>query len=92
MQSGILPREGILDQNQYDTIIIGAGIGGLTTGNFLAKAGQKVLILEKHFQVGGYVTSYKRNGYPMDVVHVIGGLKNGAPLDRVFKHLDLYTN
>jgi len=36
----------------YDTIIIGAGLGGLTAGNFLAKAGQKVLIVEKHFQVG----------------------------------------
>ena len=33
------------DKNTYDTIIIGAGIGGLTTGNFLAKNGQRVLIL-----------------------------------------------
>lgn len=81
----------MVDKNTYDTIIIGAGIGGLTTGNFLAKAGQKVLILEKHFQVGGYVTTYKRKGYPMDIVHVIGGLKNDAPLDRIFKYLNLYS-
>ena len=79
------------DNNTFDTIIIGAGIGGLTTGNLLAKNGQSVLILEKHFQVGGYVTTYKRKKYPMDVVHVIGGLKNDTPLDRIFKYLNLYS-
>ena len=61
----------MVDKNTFDTIIIGAGIGGLTTGNLLAKNGQEVLILEKHFQVGGYVTTYKRKRYPMDVVHVL---------------------
>ncbi len=76
---------------KYDSIIIGSGVGGLTTGNFLAKNGQKVLILEKHFKVGGYVTTYKRKRYPMDVVHVIGGLKNGAPLDKIFKYLNIYV-
>ena len=74
---------------KYDSIIIGSGVGGLTTGNFLAKHGQKVLILEKHFKVGGYVTTYERKRYPMDVVHVIGGLKKGAPLDRIFKYLNI---
>jgi len=76
--------------NQYDTIIIGAGIGGLTAGNFLAKSGHKVLILEKHFKIGGYVSSYRHKGYLFDVPHVIGGLKEGAPLDRIFRYLNLY--
>ena len=80
----------MVNKSTYETIIIGAGIGGLTTGNFLAKEGQQVLILEKHFQIGGYVTAYKRRGYPLDVVHVISGLKSGAPLDNIFKHLRLY--
>jgi len=79
------------DKNILDTIIIGAGIGGLTTGNLLAKNGQNVLILEKHFQVGGFVTTYKRKKYPMDVVHVIGGLRNDAPIDRIFRYLNLYS-
>ena len=78
------------DKNTFDAIIIGAGIGGLTTGNLLAKNGQNVLILEKHFKVGGYVTTYKRKKYPMDVVHVIGGLRNDAPIDRIFRYLNLY--
>ena len=80
----------MLDKDTFDTIIIGAGIGGLTTGNFLAKNGQSVLILEKHHQVGGYVTTYRQKNYPMDVVHVIGGLRNGAPIDRIFRYLNLY--
>ena len=80
----------MVNKSTYETIIIGAGIGGLTTGNFLAKEGQRVLILEKHFQIGGYVTTYKRRGYPLDVVHVIGGLKIGAPLDKIFKYLRLW--
>ena len=81
----------MVDKNTFDTIIIGAGIGGLTTGNLLAKNGQEVLILEKHFHAGGYVTTYKRKKYPMDVVHVIGGLRNDAPIDRIFRYLNLYS-
>lgn len=81
----------MVEKNAFDTVIIGAGIGGLTTGNLLAKNGQNVLILEKHSQVGGYVTTYKRKKYPMDVVHVIGGLKNDASIDRIFKYLNLYS-
>ena len=40
----------------YDTIIIGGGPGGSTAGAFLAKAGQRVLVLEREifprFHVG----------------------------------------
>jgi len=38
---------------EYDVIIIGSGPNGLTTGAYLSKAGQKVLLLEKRFEVGG---------------------------------------
>jgi phytoene dehydrogenase-like protein len=37
----------------YDVIIIGSGPNGLTTGAYLSKAGQKVLLLEKRFEAGG---------------------------------------
>jgi phytoene dehydrogenase-like protein len=37
----------------YDGIIIGAGPNGLTVGTYLAKAGLKVLLLEKRFELGG---------------------------------------
>ncbi|MCK4242957.1 MAG: NAD(P)/FAD-dependent oxidoreductase, partial [Dehalococcoidia bacterium] len=38
---------------KYDVIIIGAGPNGLTAGAYLTKAGQKVLLLEKRYEVGG---------------------------------------
>ncbi len=39
--------------NEYDVIIIGSGPNGLTTGAYLSKAGQRVLLLEKRYEVGG---------------------------------------
>lgn len=56
----------VTNENHYDVIIIGAGIGGLTAGAFLAKFGQKVLILEQNDRPGGYVTSFDREGYTFD--------------------------
>ncbi len=39
--------------NTYDAIIIGAGHNGLVTAAYLAKAGYKVLVLERREIVGG---------------------------------------
>lgn len=67
-----------LDQN-YDAIVIGSGIGGLTSAACLSKVGKKVLVLEQHYTAGGFTHSYSRNGYEWDVgVHYIGdvGRKN----------------
>lgn len=38
---------------RYDTVIIGAGLGGLSAGAFLASAGKRVLLLEKTGSLGG---------------------------------------
>ena len=35
-------------ENHYQTIVIGSGIGGLVAANYLAMAGVKVLLIEKH--------------------------------------------
>jgi phytoene dehydrogenase-like protein len=32
---------------QYDVVVVGAGLGGLTAGAILARAGRKVLIIER---------------------------------------------
>ena len=64
---------------KYDVIIIGAGIGGLVCACYLAKAGLRVMVIEKHDKPGGYCTSFKRKGYKFDVaVRYFGGMKNGT--------------
>lgn len=47
----------------YDAVVMGSGIGGLTCGAFLARAGLKVLVLEQHYQFGGYAHSFRRRGF-----------------------------
>lgn len=52
---------------RYDVIIVGSGLGGLTTANRLAYSGHKVLLLEYHNQLGGLATWFKRRGHIFDV-------------------------
>lgn len=44
---------------RYDTVIIGAGLGGLTAGAILARSGRKILVVERSNSVGGAASSYK---------------------------------
>ena len=63
---------------RYDAIVIGSGMGGLTTAALLSDLGWKVCVLEQHYTAGGYTHSYERNGYEWDVgVHYIGDV--GSP-------------
>jgi len=52
--------KGISDE--YDVIVIGSGLGGMTGANCLAKAGHRVLLLEHHYQLGGLATWFTRKG------------------------------
>lgn len=47
----------------FDAVIIGSGIGGLTCGAFLARAGMRVCVLERHTKIGGYAHSFRRGNY-----------------------------
>jgi phytoene dehydrogenase-like protein len=44
---------------RYDVVVIGAGLGGLTAGAILARAGRRVLVIERSNSVGGAASSYK---------------------------------
>ena len=55
------------NNNSFDAIIIGSGIGGLVTASQLAAKGSQVLVLEKYIIPGGSGGSFKRKGYTFDV-------------------------
>ena len=55
------------DRNtDYDVIVIGAGMGGLSAATHLASGGMKVLLLEQHYKVGGCTTSFSRGEFNFD--------------------------
>ncbi|MDX2508400.1 MAG: NAD(P)/FAD-dependent oxidoreductase [Desulfobacterales bacterium] len=69
-------------------LIIGAGIGGLSTGIILAKLGFDVTVLDKNSQPGGLMRSYSRDGIECAVgVHYLGSLDRGQILRTFFDYL-----
>jgi all-trans-retinol 13,14-reductase len=70
----------------YDAIVIGSGIGGLSCAAMLAKhGGKRVLVLERHYTPGGYTHVFRRPGYEWDVgVHYIGDVAEGSVLRAIF--------
>ena len=50
-------------EHKYQTVIVGGGIAGLTCAAYLAKGGQKVLLIEKNPECGGLVNSFSRDGF-----------------------------
>ncbi|MGY8766928.1 MAG: phytoene desaturase family protein [Pirellulales bacterium] len=58
-----MPRDFLKDtQDEYDVIVIGSGLAGLTSANTLARQGRSVLLLEQHYKLGGMATWFKRPG------------------------------
>src|SRR5438128_3251800 len=58
--------KGGVPNDSYDAVIIGAGIGGLICANLLARDGLRVLLIEQHYMVGGYCSTFRRGGYTFD--------------------------
>ncbi len=76
--------------NRYDVIIIGAGLGGLSAGATLSKAGKSVLLIEQHSIPGGCATTTKRGEFTLELsLHELDGFFN-SPKDRdFFTRLDI---
>lgn len=79
-----------MTSNEFDTIVIGSGIAGLISAGILSAYGLKVLVVEKHTAPGGYLTSFKRNGFIFDsAVDCISGVADGGLICRVLRLLNV---
>jgi phytoene dehydrogenase-like protein len=59
----------------YDVVVVGAGVGGLACGAYLAKSGAKVLVVERHSIPGGLCSFFKRKQFYFDAgAHYFGSL------------------
>jgi len=71
-------------------IVIGAGIGGLTTAALLAHRGYQVLIVDQAIVPGGCASTFKRKGFIFDVgATQVAGLEPGGIHHRIFSELEL---
>ncbi len=48
--------------DEYDVVVIGSGLSGMTAANVLGRAGHRVLLLEQHYKLGGLATWFLRPG------------------------------
>ncbi len=75
-------------EGRYDALVVGSGIGGLTTASLLAELGWRVAVLEQHYTAGGATHSYERAGYDWDVgVHYIGDMGTRTTVRRAMDFL-----
>ena len=72
-----------LEVGAYDTIVIGAGSAGLSAAAALARAGQKVLVLEQSLRVGGALADFQRGDFRFELSgHLFDGLDPLAGIHR----------
>lgn len=72
----------------FDVIIIGAGISGLTAAALLSKSGLKVCVLERHYLIGGYLQGFDRQDFVFDTaIHWLNQCGENGTVTKVFKYL-----
>ena len=75
---------------EFDSIIVGSGVGGLATAICLARAGQKVLVLEQHYVPGGWSHSFTLGGQRFSPgVHYVGLLDEGQSTSDLYRGLGI---
>lgn len=76
--------------NEFDSIIIGSGAGGLSAALCLARAGQKVVVIEQHYVPGGWCHSFYIDGQRFSPgVHYIGSLDKDQSTSNLYRGLGI---
>lgn len=76
--------------NGKKVIVIGSGLGGLSSGIFLAKSGYDVTILEQSLQIGGCLQCFSRKGVKFETgMHFIGSADKGQILYQLMAALEI---
>ncbi|MDD5224016.1 MAG: NAD(P)/FAD-dependent oxidoreductase [bacterium] len=69
------PVKARIGPDGYDAVVVGAGGGGMAAAAKLALGGLKVLVIEQHDKVGGFMSAFERNDYRFEVsLHAMDGM------------------
>ena len=70
----------------YDVVVIGAGVGGLTSAAMLSRVGYSVVVLDAAAQAGGYLSGFHRNRFRFDTaIHWLNQCNPGGMVHTVFE-------
>ncbi len=73
---------------QYDAIVIGGGLAGLTCANALLNKGKSVCVLEKEPKLGGCQSYFRRKGFTFEsCLHSVAETYEGGPVENVLKSI-----
>jgi phytoene dehydrogenase-like protein len=80
-----------MNDQPYDVIVIGSGMGGLTSAVLMSRAGLRTLVLEHHFAPGGNTQTFRRKKmFDFDVgVHYIGDCGPGGLFPTAMERLGI---
>jgi C-3',4' desaturase CrtD len=79
-----------LNHNPQSAIVIGAGIGGITTAALLAHRGYRVKVYDQAIVPGGCASTFQRKGFIFDVgATQVAGLEPGGIHHRIFSELGI---
>ena len=71
-------------------VVVGGGLGGLSTGVLLAKNGYEVCVLEQGVQIGGCLQCFYRRGVKFETgMHFIGSADEGQILNKMLRYLEI---
>ena len=77
-------------RSKKQTVVIGAGIGGLTAAALLARQGYSVVVLDQAYVPGGCASTFKRRGFTFDVgATQVAGLEPGGVHHQIFESLEI---